>query len=325
MKNGKEYPATHSMSTAWFFVDKDDNVALFNFEDNGPVPVGSGTDADVMDLCFCDTVVEQDGRKRLNFTDEQVLDICEGQWMEYVPDNYRCDGIFQIDPAKEEQFFDYLSGPRKKVKNEWDDCFDPVCLSKKYGIYLLDLDSYGSGHGMKNKYAKYMFDNGILLRFCKLPNYDELLDYSSLFGDDKKEDVPVNDSCPYYLYGNDYDDFYPHKRFAVPKHPMKLSQMPIPLRDKVLRLDLKFSECDYIQIAHEVPCSDYSSGNFLKSAEGYCYYEVKMPSGEVVYCLNCADEDFVRNLPEDVPRILSRERALRTLSRSEGYWSHLDD
>lgn len=116
MKNGKEYPATHSMSTAWFFVDKDDNVALFSFEDNGPVPVGSGTDADVTDLCFCDTVVEQDGRKRLNFTDEQVLDICEGQWMEYVPDNYRCDGIFRIDPAKEEQFFDYLSGPRKKIK-----------------------------------------------------------------------------------------------------------------------------------------------------------------------------------------------------------------
>ena len=34
----KEYPATHSMSTAWYMVDADGNVGLMNFDDNGPVP-----------------------------------------------------------------------------------------------------------------------------------------------------------------------------------------------------------------------------------------------------------------------------------------------
>lgn len=320
INNGKEYPATHSMSTAWFFVDKEDNVAIFDFEDNGPIPVGAGRDNNVTDLCFYDTIVEQDGRKRLNFTDEQVLAICEGQWEEHVPDDYYfSQDIVQIDLSKENQFFDYLAVPRKKVKEEWDNSFAPICLSKKYGIYLLDLDSYKYGYGMKNKHVKYLFDNGIILRYCQSPYYDNLFDA------DEEEDVPEFDSCPYYLYSNDYDEFYPHKRYAVPKYPMKLSQMPSHLKDKVLRLDLKFSESESIQIAHELPCYSYGSWTSLKSSEGYSYNEVQMPSGEVVYCLDCEDEEFVRNLPKDVPRILSREQALKILSRPKGHWSHLDD
>ena len=34
----KEYPATHSMSTAWYMVDDDDNVAIIEYNENGPVP-----------------------------------------------------------------------------------------------------------------------------------------------------------------------------------------------------------------------------------------------------------------------------------------------
>lgn len=34
----KEYPATHSMSTAWYMVDVDGNVGLMDFDDNGPIP-----------------------------------------------------------------------------------------------------------------------------------------------------------------------------------------------------------------------------------------------------------------------------------------------
>ena len=38
MKTTKEYPATHSMSTAWFYADENGEVAIIEFEDNGPVP-----------------------------------------------------------------------------------------------------------------------------------------------------------------------------------------------------------------------------------------------------------------------------------------------
>ena len=38
MKTDKEYPATHSMATAWYMVDDDDNVAIIEYNENGPVP-----------------------------------------------------------------------------------------------------------------------------------------------------------------------------------------------------------------------------------------------------------------------------------------------
>ena len=39
MKTDKEYPATHSMDTAWFVSDLDGNVAIFQFEEDGPGPI----------------------------------------------------------------------------------------------------------------------------------------------------------------------------------------------------------------------------------------------------------------------------------------------
>ena len=39
MKTTKEFPATHSMSTQWFVVDEEGNIGLFDFDENGPVPV----------------------------------------------------------------------------------------------------------------------------------------------------------------------------------------------------------------------------------------------------------------------------------------------
>ena len=35
MKFDKEYPATHSMETAWYAADEDGNVALIMYNDNG--------------------------------------------------------------------------------------------------------------------------------------------------------------------------------------------------------------------------------------------------------------------------------------------------
>lgn len=32
----KEYPATHSMSTAWYIVDEDGNVGIMDVNENGP-------------------------------------------------------------------------------------------------------------------------------------------------------------------------------------------------------------------------------------------------------------------------------------------------
>ena len=302
--NGKEYPATHSMSTAWYFVDKDDNVAIFDINDNGPVPaVALNSDSSIEDLCFDFPVDTKDGRKMLNLTDEQVELMFCGLWKSEVDDDhYWYDSVFQIDVDREKEFLDYLSNHRRSVRQDWDISFDPVCLSRKLGIYMVDLDEEGCGDGMNNPHARFLFESGIALRYCKYPRYDD-------FDDDwdRYKDFYPDANCPYYLYCNEYLAETPHKRVSVPRLPVKLSQMPEKTRDRIIRLNLRFAESESIQIAAEVPCyqtiyaDEYGA---KRTADGYWYAEVKMPSGEVVYVLNTEHSE----IPGDIPFILPKEK-----------------
>ncbi len=52
MKTKKEYPATHSMWTAWFAIDADGNVAIMECDDNGPAPISTSEDATSGDLIY---------------------------------------------------------------------------------------------------------------------------------------------------------------------------------------------------------------------------------------------------------------------------------
>ena len=51
MLQDKEYPATHSMSTAWYVADEDGNVGIMDFNENGPVPWQMGENS-VDELVF---------------------------------------------------------------------------------------------------------------------------------------------------------------------------------------------------------------------------------------------------------------------------------
>ena len=54
MKIDKEYPATHSMSTAWYCVDEDGNVGIFDIDDNGPVPLVGEQNVEFVDDAIWD-------------------------------------------------------------------------------------------------------------------------------------------------------------------------------------------------------------------------------------------------------------------------------
>ena len=295
IKNGKEYPATHSMSTSWFFVDKDDSVAIFDFEDNGPIPESAKDTADaaITDLCFSDYAVEKDGLLTLPYTDQQVEDTLEGLWeTEVKDDKYWSDEIFQIDTARESEFFEYLKECRSKTKKDkWGHKFEPICLSRKLGIYFLDLDSYDYGYGFSNKYAKYLFDNKLVLRYCDCPYYDGTIeDWKPEKRKGNECVIDVQPNCPFYLYFGEYDPRIPHEVVSIPKHPVKLSQLPQELREKIVRLNLRFADTPVIQITHECLC--YSSvGNrehigILFTESGDEYIEVKMPDGSLAFVLN---------------------------------------
>ena len=316
MLYNKEYPATHSMSTAWFFVDQDDNVAIFDFDDNGPIPKEAfRTENGVTDLCFSDSVEEKDGVSQLPFSDEQVLDMLDGLWRTEVEDDYYwCDDIFQVNKDKLPEFFEYLKAPRKKVKEKWDNSFNPICLSKDLGIYKVGLDSYDYGEGLKNPYAKYLFDNEIVSRYCRCPYYDGDLD--EWLSEKKTIELDAHDvhrNCPYYIYVGDYDARMPHEMVSSPKHPMKLSQMPAHLQGKVSRLNLKFSESPIIQVSHECRCQSRVEADrmcnvgILYTEDRFEYIEVKMPSGDFQFVLNYFDPTDGPTTPDYLPLVPSPE------------------
>ena len=98
MNTFQEYPATHSMSTAWYFVDEDDNVAIYDIHDNGPKPRGVEEELGIGELCFDLPVKDINGIKTLNLTDEQVVAFFEGHWMKRIhKQQFWWDVIVQID------------------------------------------------------------------------------------------------------------------------------------------------------------------------------------------------------------------------------------
>ena len=73
----KEYPATHSMSTGWFVADKDGNIAIFDFNENGPIPcdIPESSANGVLEEDF--VLPDEKGIRNFNFDDNQADIIIE--------------------------------------------------------------------------------------------------------------------------------------------------------------------------------------------------------------------------------------------------------
>ena len=103
MKTDKEYPATHSMWTAWFAIDIDGNVAIMECDDNGPAPIEAPKD-ETSDSLLLETLT--DSENRIKYTDEQLLLMMKSSITpkEYTRDDYNFENIWgnicQINPEK---------------------------------------------------------------------------------------------------------------------------------------------------------------------------------------------------------------------------------
>ena len=167
MKTDKEYPATHSMCTAWYFVDEEDKVAIFSFDDNGPIPDTVDQDIWVNELCFEKPVVVKDDIKYLNLTDDQVLNFVSALWKTSIPDDYYWnDDIFQIDTEKKEEFLMYLKDCRKKhgKAENWDNSFVPCTRSSNakgfHSAEVLIIGILGKlCHNLFVRYIAQMFEH----------------------------------------------------------------------------------------------------------------------------------------------------------------------
>ena len=314
------------MSTSWYFVDQDDNIAIIEIEDNGPVPEEAmGEDIFMDELIFETPVEERDGLKHLNFTDEQVLKLFGDNWQtEYDDDYYWSRDVFQVDLSKVKDFLDYLSSLQNSLDPQRDR-FEPICLSKYLGIYIVDFDSYDYGKGRHNPYVSHVFDSGMVVRFCECPYFGCAFEDWEILREHGYEE-----NCPYFLYSNYWDPFTPHTRYNNPTFPIKLSQMPQHTRDKITRLNIKFSECESLQLAHETLCfQDYIGNEYaiLKTPDGAVYAEVGMPSGEHVFVLNYIDPNKRNASYSRLPLVLSPSEVsnLKALAINKDYKPHEDD
>ena len=102
MKQDKEYPATHSMSTAWYAADEDGNVAIIDYNENGPVPWQTEQ------TCIEELVFGHDEDYKngvflpIQLSDDQIYDLIENPSDpkdDY--DSWLFDPIVQIDRNQE--------------------------------------------------------------------------------------------------------------------------------------------------------------------------------------------------------------------------------
>lgn len=300
----KEYPATHSMSTSWYFVDEDDNVAIFSSDDNGPMPIDVHGEHYVDELCFYDTIIDTSEGKKLNFTDEQAQLIFDNGKEIVDFDKAYLELLVQIDNNQKKLFFDYLhkGRARKRKRGDWDNWMIPICLSEKLGIYLVDFNDYESCNedhiNRGSAHIFYLMGRKAILKCKDLPSYQDF-DYNTNYNEEKGAELS---SCPYYIYYNDWDASWPHQLKKKPISPLKLEQMPEELRQRVLRLHVKFADTPQIQLSTHYFCNSYISHQKVK-VNGKQYASVYLPNKEEVFVFNDKGEPSESN-----PLFLTREQ-----------------
>lgn len=268
----KEYPATHSMSTAWYVADEEGNVAIMDFNDNGPVPW------ETEQTCIEDLLYgHYEDYKTHDFiavdlTDDQIDDLMKNP---HQPEDEHiwCDCIFQIDLEQEAEFLEMAKNPDIRIE---------LCISKKRGLYSVCCFDCTEERGKKyvvieSSTLKKMIDRGMVKQIYKAKNF--------YINDEWKDDKLVFErqfsSAPYYIYGQPYWNELLAARLNLPLNPVKLSQFPPALRRRIPRVPIKFSECQKFQIAEWIPCC--FNGEEEVSINGFVYQPIVLTNGTKAY------------------------------------------
>lgn len=282
MKTTKEFPATHSMSTEWFVVDEEGNVALFAFDENGPVPVDIPRESS----SFLMTAEEDFGEKDsdtveyLELTDEQVEELMADS---VTPDKYDIENEYdifvQVDDAHKKDFLEFF-------KNDVE-----FCLSHKHGIYFLFcLFDYDESESSKKRSLETFYKT--VKRAVHI--------YVDAYTDENSSLTKDNWPLPFYVFKQPYSPYSElAKRTNIPKFPFKENQIPEKQRHKLIRIPVKFSECTGFQIAQYVICHWYFGGDL--EHENRTYTKFPKTEGGFFYVLEGQDKDEDGETPITLP------------------------
>lgn len=274
MQTNKEYPATHSMDTAWYCVDEEGNVGLFAIEENGPIPEEYEMGLEVNDVFWHDfSIVNKDGVRDLNLSLEQITPMLLPVT---TPDNWKKvrfkedswihneswdEVIIKIDMTKLSILLEAASKDKDK--------YNLVCLSRKEGYFFVQFAFNKEGVELLEKY------NVVLARY-KAPVYGDL-EYS----DETEQQADINNHFPIFVYQEPFNPREgPAKRMTNPATPLKMAQLPKAIRERITKLPLKFRETEFIQIAEYVPVEVDSTSI---DVGGESWLEIRSSNNEIVY------------------------------------------
>lgn len=272
MRTDKEYPATHSMSTAWYIVDDEGNVGIMDYNENGPVPWGvEQTSSDDLKFghwedSYCKII-------KFNLTNEQILDLLsnphkpseEKMW-------YEC--VVRIAKEKKERFIELC-------KNEDIDAGRIFCLSEGLGLY--EFDAYECAHDINylekpvSGSLKLMLDENIIIEVYSLQE----LDMNDKFKNDEVIFEKEFENSPYYMFHQPYWTGCLPKKMHQPKHPVKMDQIPERFRHRLHKIPGSFKDMDTFQIAQYYPCEEYCNNTYI--VDGCSYQLSPLPDGTEVY------------------------------------------
>lgn len=288
MKTTKEFPATHSMSTTWFVADEEGNIALFDFDENGPVPKDIPSESS-----SCLMTAEEDlGEKDEDFI--EYLELTDEQVDELMSDAIKIEDFIFDDEHDGDLFVQVEEEYKKEFLEVFIDRID-CCLSHKHGIYYLwSIFGYGEPEAYRKR-AKETF-----LKTVKRAVHIWVDSYSEDDFDGAKEHWKL----PFYCYKQPYSSYTDlAKRTNVPKYPFKEEQISEKQRSKLIRVPLKFTECTGFQIAQYVICGWYAGYDdieldkkeytkFPKTKGGFGYflrYQDKKSDGEKPVIIDSED------------------------------------
>lgn len=281
LNKDKEYPATHSMSTAWYVVDEDGNVGIMDIEDNGPVPWET-EQTSTEELVFGH---EENGMvQRVDLTDDQILDLI-GSPHSPGEEELWFDAAVMIDKRQEQEF---LALARSKD-------IDCSLLSQKLGLYEIDAykclasdEDDSKDLIIRTSSLWKMLRDKMILKVYRLKDFF----VDAVWDDDKVVYEHNFSSAPYFIYHQSYWNNRLAERINIPDHPVKLDQFPAVFRQRICRIPVRFHDCERFQLAQWAPC-DVSGGGVEKHVDGCTYTLLPLTEGGEAFILTDIDQvDF---------------------------------
>lgn len=289
MKTNKEYSATHSMATAWYCVDEEGNVGVFEIEDNGPKPMGCDEGLDVNDIWFDFSIDKEKGIKDLCLTPDQIKPLLKPL---KTPDRWE---------QKKVVITEYLSGGGKKTTEHsyiynasWNQVVIKIdmtkllfllqamsmekeekcmiCLSREEGFFMVDFSCNQKG-------VELLESNHVVLAKFGFPFY-----YFEDFESDE-EIIAMRDKefnrFPVFIFQQpDWPNEGAAKRMSNPTCPIKYEQLPQKIKAEIVQLPIKFREAEAIQLAEFVPVVFMCRAKYCGDDE---WYQICSSNGETEY------------------------------------------